>query len=122
MKIPLVMSCADGRVRARQDAMFGINPVSNDAVTAKTASYTITGREYACAFSNEGATGSVTFTLPTCYKGAVVGPIFKMANQTLVVDRKDSEALHPWDMRCLCSLHRYSLLLAAPPWAAGFQD
>jgi len=93
MKIPLVMSCADGRVRARRDVMFGINPVSNSVVTAKTAAYTITGNEYGCAFSNEGATGSVTFTLPTCYAGAVVGPIFKMANQTLVVDGKDSDTV-----------------------------
>ena len=92
MKIPLVMSCADGRVRARQDAAFGLNPMSNSAVTAKTAAYTITSKEYGCAFSNEGATGAVTFTLPTCFAGATL-IIFKMANQTLTLDGAGSDTI-----------------------------
>lgn len=86
MQLVPMMSCADGQARARRDVAFGINPVSNNAVTAKTASYTITGQEYGCAFSNSGAGGSITFTTPTCFAGAVVGPIFKMANQTIVID------------------------------------
>lgn len=91
-RVPM-MPCADGQSRARRDVAFGLNPVSNEAVTAKTAAYAITGQEYGCAFSNSGAGGSVTFTLPTCFAGAVVGPIFKMANQTIVLDGKDSDTI-----------------------------
>lgn len=93
MKVVPMMDCADGRSRARSDVAFGINPVSNSAVTAKTASYTITNQEYNCAFSNSGATGSVTFTLPTCFAGAVVGPFLKLANQTIVLDGAGSDTV-----------------------------
>lgn len=91
-RVPM-MPCADGQARARRDVAFGINPVSNSPVTAKTAAYTITGQEYNCAFSNEGASGSVTFTLPTCFAGAVVGPILKEANQTIVLDGAGSDTI-----------------------------
>jgi hypothetical protein len=91
-RVPM-MPCADGQSRARQDVAFGMNPVSNSAVTAKTAAYTITAQEYGCAFSNAGASGSVTFTLPTCFAGAVVGPIFKIENQTVVLDGAGSDTI-----------------------------
>lgn len=94
MKIVPMMECADGRSRARNDAAFGLNPVSLSAVTAKTAAYTVTGREYGCAFSNEGASGSVTLTLPTCFAGAVAGPFIKMTNQTMVLDGAGSDTIN----------------------------
>ena len=92
-RVPM-MSCKDGQARAKNDVAFGINPVSNEAVTAKTADYTITSREYGCAFSNLGAGGPVTFTLPTCFAGAKVGPIFKPTAQNIVLDGAGSDTIN----------------------------
>ncbi len=53
------------------------------AVAAKTAAYTITANEWGRAFSNTGAAGSVTFTLPTPKPGCYL-LLFKMAAQNVV--------------------------------------
>ena len=83
---------------ARAEFMpFGLNQSGSTPtgpVVAKTAAYTITAAEYGCAFSNEGAGVSVTFTLPTCYAGAVLF-IFKITSaQTVVVDGAGSDTIN----------------------------
>lgn len=92
-RVPM-KSCVDGTARARTDVLFGLNPVSNDAPTAKTASYTITGQEYGCGFSNSGAGGPVTFTMPAAFAGAIVGPIFKLANQNIILDGAGNDTIN----------------------------
>lgn len=90
-RVPM-MACQDRQGRAKNDLKFGINPVSGLAVTPKTASYTITAREYGCCFSNEGAAGSVTFTLPTAFAGAKL--IFlKPTAQNIVLDGAGSDTI-----------------------------
>ncbi|MCP4899746.1 MAG: hypothetical protein GY906_22500 [bacterium] len=61
------MQCADGYERAD----FGSLINGADGVAAKTAAYTIPDiLDTAKAFSNEGSSGSVTFTLPAPKAGA----------------------------------------------------
>ena len=57
-----LMECGDGYYRA-DDGSWGKSPV------AKTAAYTVKATEAGTVFTNEAATGSVTFTLPTPQKG-----------------------------------------------------
>jgi len=59
-------------------------------ITAKTAAYSIPNGTYSEVFTNTGATGSVTFTLPNANPG--YGPIrfLVAAAQTLVVDPVDA--------------------------------
>lgn len=87
MEIVRMMDCGDANRRADNGAFFGLNTISSAAgtgVTAKTAAYTLTAAESGKAFSNSGAGGSVTFTLPTPKPGMWF--IFeKIENQTLVV-------------------------------------
>lgn len=54
------MSCADGIARADNGCIVG-----NENVVAKTAAYTVTVQDTGKTFTNEGAGGSVTFTLPS---------------------------------------------------------
>jgi hypothetical protein len=53
-----LMDCGDGYRRA-DNGSFGKGPV------AKTAAYTVKALETGTIFTNAGATGSITFTLPT---------------------------------------------------------
>lgn len=76
----------DRQARAKTDVAFGYNETGNTPsgpVTAKTASYTIL--DYGQAFSNSGAGGAVTFTLPVPFPGAKAGPFFKPTAQNIVV-------------------------------------
>lgn len=57
-----VMPCGDGITRA-DNGCKGRGPV------AKTAAYTIKAQEAGTIFSNAGAAGAVTFTLPTAKAG-----------------------------------------------------
>lgn len=56
----------------------------NDAV-AKTEAYTIKESEIGTLFTNRGASGSVTFTLPAPKKGLFFGFTKAVNNQNLVV-------------------------------------
>jgi hypothetical protein len=59
---------------------------------AKTGNYTITRKEYGCTFTNEGAGGAVTFTLPKAAHGSAVF-FAKQANQNVVVQRAGSDEI-----------------------------
>lgn len=76
MERVLMMDCGDGYRRADNGSL--------GPEVAKAASYTIGATETGTTFSNRGATGSITFTLPT----AKVGMIFrfiKAAAQSIVI-------------------------------------
>lgn len=76
------MQCADGYERAD----FGSLINGADGVSAKTAAYTIPDiLDSAKAFSNEGATASVTFTLPAPKPGAWFTWFKVVPNQDLVL-------------------------------------
>lgn len=85
-EIPVMyVGASDGaQRRALLDHIGKLNPISNLFVTPKIAAYTITNEEFGCVFSNSGASGSVTFTLPTPEAGALL-VISKIANQTVVI-------------------------------------
>lgn len=79
--------CADGKQRPETVAFVSYAPDSNTApvgVKAFTAAATLRQADHGCAFSNEGAAGSVTITLPTPFPGARF-TFFKLTNQTMVV-------------------------------------
>lgn len=63
-RIP-VRDCADGQRRADQGALLQASPVTGLAISPKVAAYTVINAETGCGFSTEGATVTVTFTLPT---------------------------------------------------------
>lgn len=88
MEIVRMMDCGDASRRADNGAFFGLNTISSAAgtgVTAKTAAYTLTAAETGKAFSNSGAGGSVTFTLPASPKPGMWFFFEKVANQNVVV-------------------------------------
>lgn len=79
--------CADGKQRPETVAFTSYAPDANTApvgVKAFIAAATLRQADHNCAFSNEGASGSVTITLPTPFAGARF-MFFKTAQQTLVV-------------------------------------
>lgn len=82
-----MMTVGGGNKRALVDHLFRYNEVQSTPafVTAKTASYTILSSEFGCAFSNSGASGSVTFTLPTPEAGALLFIIKATTNQNVVI-------------------------------------
>ncbi len=86
MRHPLMMETIhpDTRSRALPDVAFQVDDPPA-GVTAKTAAYTLTTGEFGKAFSNSGAGGSVTFTLPTPFAGAKAGPFFKPTAQNIVI-------------------------------------
>lgn len=87
MEIVRMMDCGDANRRADNGAFFGLNTISSAAgtgVTAKTAAYTLTEAESGKAFSNSGAAGSVTFTLPTPKPGMWF-IFFKLTQQNVVI-------------------------------------
>lgn len=71
--------CGDGNVRHNAAVEF-------PAITAKTASYTITATDLALgnAFSNAGASGAITLTLPAPKVGARLW-VLKQAQQNLTL-------------------------------------
>lgn len=71
--------CGDGNVRHNAAVEF-------PAITAKTASYTITATDLALgnAFSNAGASGAITLTLPAPKAGARLW-VLKQAQQNLTL-------------------------------------
>lgn len=88
MEIVRLMDCGDAKRRADNGAFFGLNHITSAAgtgVSAKTAAYTLTEAESGKAFSNSGASGSVTFTLPASPKAGMWYFFEKIANQNLVV-------------------------------------
>lgn len=75
--IPL-MDCADGYQRADSGAI--------KTPTAKTAAYTVTALESGKLFTNRGASGSVTFTLPTGKAGMFFHFFKAVTAQNIVVN------------------------------------
>lgn len=74
---------------------FFLPKESGSVVTAKTADYTVLSSDAWKAFSNSGASGSVTFTLPD--PSTVLGlpfHIFKKTNQTVVLDPSGSATIN----------------------------
>jgi len=71
-----------GTAFLREVARFGFENGAD--VTAKTASYTILDQENGATFTNEGAAGAITLTLPTPRPGLRVG-VFIAAAQTVNV-------------------------------------
>lgn len=61
-------------------------------VTAKTANYTVTASDKNTIFTNQGASGSVTFTLPTLAKGLKYR-FFVEADQTVIVASAAADTL-----------------------------
>ena len=56
-------------------------------ISAKTANYTLTQSDWGCIFTNRGATGAITFTLPAV-SGTPAGAyatFFVVADQTVTV-------------------------------------
>lgn len=87
MEIVRMMDCGDASRRADNGAFFGLNSITSAAgtgVSAKTAAYTLKEAETGKAFSNSGAGGSVTFTLPTPKPGMWF-LFFKLTNQNIVI-------------------------------------
>lgn len=72
---------------------FSIEPV------AKTASYTLTARDNGKIFTNRGATGTITFTLPKITTGTGSGMkgfnarFFTVAAQAIVIASNPSDTL-----------------------------
>jgi hypothetical protein len=62
MERVLMQNCGDGYRRA-DNGSFGKGPV------VKTAAYTVKKADSGTIFSNRGASGAVTFTLPAALKG-----------------------------------------------------
>ena len=62
-------------------------------IEAKTAAYTLTGKDYGKIFTNRGATGAVTFTLPTPEDrlSGVTATFFVVADQTVTVTGPDEK-------------------------------
>lgn len=88
MEITKLMNCGDASRRADNGAFFGLNQITSavgTGVSAKIAAYTLTAAETGKAFSNEGAGGSVTFTLPASPKPGMWYFFEKIANQNVVV-------------------------------------
>lgn len=80
-----VAACGDGISRPEGGNFFPLTS-TNAAVNAKTASYTVTAKDAFKAFSNTGASGAVTFTLPS--PSAALGQPFVFiqdAAQNLVI-------------------------------------
>src|SRR5688572_24509733 len=64
-------------------------------VEAKTASYTVTSRDFGKIFTNRGASGTITFTLPlsgAAFKGAWV-EFYTVAAQSIVVASDPADTL-----------------------------
>lgn len=83
-----VEHCGDGHDRAKGGAFFPLNTSTDTVVTAKTASYTVLAKDAFKAFSNSGASGSVTFTLPTPSASTALGVpfwFFKLTAQNVVI-------------------------------------
>ncbi len=72
-----VVDCGDGRVRA--DTSYKKAPV------AKTAAYTVLSSDSGTVFTNRGASGSVTFTLPTPTAGFKLQFLKAVNNQNIVI-------------------------------------
>ena len=73
-----VWNCADGIDRAAA-------AVAAEGVTAKTAAYTVLQSDTGKIFTNSGASGSVTFTLPTPFAGLVLTFIKATVAQNLIL-------------------------------------
>src|SRR5262245_39272018 len=77
MERVLMMDCGDS-IRRADNGSHGKGPI------AKTASYTIKAVQAGTIFTNSGATGAVTFTLPTA-KAGMRFTFIKVAAQNLLV-------------------------------------
>lgn len=78
MKHVPTMDCGDGITRA-DNGCTGKGPV------AKTAAYTILQGDTGTMYTNSGAAGSVTLTLPASPKDGTQYDFFCIAAQTLVI-------------------------------------
>jgi hypothetical protein len=61
-------------------------------VVPKTANYTLDATDHGTLFTNEGATGAVTFTLPMPRRGYRVG-FYIVANQNITISANPSDTL-----------------------------
>jgi hypothetical protein len=77
MERVLMMDCGDS-IRRAENGSHGKGPI------AKTASYAIKATQTGTIFTNSGATGAVTFSLPTA-KGGMRFTFIKVAAQNLLI-------------------------------------
>src|SRR6056297_3369385 len=61
------------------------NNFMNGATISKTASYTVVESETGAAFDNTGASGTITFTLPTVAKAGLQYKFTNVAGETVTI-------------------------------------